>query len=63
MYTICCHTYHTILQRPFSHITLAGYIPIKYCIILVAAEQLMLFIVNMLDDMNAWKQIVDIHVV
>jgi len=61
-YTICRHIYYTISQGPFGHITLVGYIPIKYYIILVTVEQLMLLIVNMLDDMNTWKQIVDIHV-
>jgi hypothetical protein len=28
--TICHHTYHNISQRPFGHITLVGYIPLKY---------------------------------
>ena len=31
-YIICRHTCYTISQRPFGHITLVGYIPLKYYI-------------------------------
>jgi hypothetical protein len=27
---ICCHTYHTISERPFGYITLIGYMSLKY---------------------------------
>jgi len=52
-----CITGYCSSDQKCAHEQMEG-VGVRY--LLVAVEQLMLLIVNMLDDMNTWKQIIDI---